>query len=500
MARQSAGYAGYWARRALQREAVYQAGGAKASAAMRRIYDRAFDDVNAQIRSIERRMESRVGADAEGAAAYAVRLDMLETLKRRIDMTFRRLRQTEGRAAGDWYAEAMREGYGRMMFDIQKGVGLLFDFAHLPRHAIREAMQAGWLGRNYSKSIWKNTAKLAEQAQGIVTGGMLSGASIQTMTNQLDALKGTGQYICERLIRSETSYFANQGEMRAYAEAGIRQYAYLATLDDVTSKTCIALDGETFDVADAKAGVNCPPMHAFCRSTTVARFDDEALEGIRRRARDPATGAYMTVPATMNYGAWRAKIAEGGDVLTRRLGSGNVGDTDGHTTLDGVKAVDFNDAAAVMRELERFAESYAHADREHALIVSPNGMAYSFTGTAAAVNPGIAGGDALAGSVGIHNHPVAHGEEMGDSFSYDDLRFAAKHGQGRQHLVSGSRRNAFEFTQQYSEDELNEAWKAARNAVREHFFVSGIVIENEQEEVLRFLNGTLEGFKFYENF
>ncbi|COT72476.1 phage protein [Streptococcus pneumoniae] len=50
------------------------------------------------------------------------------------------------------------------------------------------------------------------------------------------------------------------------------EYTYVAKLDNKTSDTCRGMDGKTFKVKDMTPGVNAPPMHAHCRSTTMPKI------------------------------------------------------------------------------------------------------------------------------------------------------------------------------------------------------------------------------------
>ena len=54
-------------------------------------------------------------------------------------------------------------------------------------------------------------------------------------------------------------------------------------------------------------GKNFPPVHSNCRCTTVAEFDDEATQGLQRRARDE-NGNSILVPQDMNYRRMEGKI------------------------------------------------------------------------------------------------------------------------------------------------------------------------------------------------
>ncbi|MDD6788898.1 MAG: hypothetical protein PUE04_02195 [Lachnospira sp.] len=58
---------------------------------------------------------------------------------------------------------------------------------------------------------------------------------------------------------------------------------------------------------DQKPGYNCPPMHPWCRCTTLAILSDEWIKTQTRRARDPETGRTYKVPLSMTYGEWKEK-------------------------------------------------------------------------------------------------------------------------------------------------------------------------------------------------
>jgi SPP1 gp7 family putative phage head morphogenesis protein len=122
------------------------------------------------------------------------------------------------------------------------------------------------------------------------------------MTKRLSDGVGMGYKVAERLIRTETTNTYSQSTLQMYNKSGIvKEYRYLATLDNRTSTICQDLDGKVFKIDNAITGLNYPPMHPNCRSTTVSIFDDEVFE---RRARD-ANGKTYTVPSNMTYHEWK---------------------------------------------------------------------------------------------------------------------------------------------------------------------------------------------------
>lgn len=114
-----------------------------------------------------------------------------------------------------------------------------------------------------------------------------------------------------RLVRTESCFLNGELNAMAYEECEIEKYRYLATLDLRTSEICRSLDGKIFPLSERKAGKNYPPMHPWCRSTTISVTDEETLARMKRRAYNPATGRLELVPATMTYQEWYKKYVEG---------------------------------------------------------------------------------------------------------------------------------------------------------------------------------------------
>ena len=304
----------YWADRAIKREAVYQARSGKTIAQVRKAYEKAFENIAREIRAIEYNA-AKAGEDEQ--EPYLARISRFEGLKEAIEAEVSKLARFETRVTREHYSSVIEEAFYRTMFDIQKGTGYAFGFSALPVAAIKETLQANWSGKNFSARVWANTYVLAEEANEIINAGLLAGTSSRKMVEQLlrvvdPTYAGVAEenrlehakFVATRLIRTEVNYFSNQGELRSYKEADIERYRYVATLDNRTSQVCQDLDLETFPVADAVVGKNYPPMHPFCRSTTIAVIEGREENGLKRRARDSVTGETYLVDSGMNYNTW----------------------------------------------------------------------------------------------------------------------------------------------------------------------------------------------------
>ena len=182
----------------------------------------------------------------------------------------------------------------------------------------------------------------------------------------------------------------------------------------------------------------------------------------------------------------------------RPRSSGEVGFTDGDTTINSVEPLDFSNKASINRQLITFLEQHSNSPVEHAIVFSPDGHVYRLTGTHATVNTALIGEDSLMGSIGAHNHPVWEGFLSGDSFSMDDVCFSVEHKTGTEFLTTGNRRYSFEYTGDLNREEIAAAYKAARLEVQNRIFDAGESIEFIQLETMRILAGKLKGFDFHE--
>lgn len=240
------------------------------------------------------------------APAYAARISRLEALREQIYAGMAKVSDKEIETTGKVISQSYEHTYYRSIFDAQVGTGFAFSFTQLPQQAIQTVLGEAWSGAHYSRRVWRSTQMLAQEAEKVITSGIISGASIPRMAKQIDDVMQDGKYAATRLIRTEANRAYNAAELHSYEETEVEKYAFLATLDSRTCVVCGGLDGKVFPVKEAKEGINYPPMHPNDRCTTVAYFDELGLEGLRWRARDPETGAVKIVPADLSWEEWKA--------------------------------------------------------------------------------------------------------------------------------------------------------------------------------------------------
>ncbi|HEL1573928.1 TPA: minor capsid protein [Streptococcus suis] len=243
-------------------------------------------------------------------APYASRIERYEALQREVDNLPTRLYKAENEASRAFYDEFIPDAYYHSVFDLQQQSGVAFAFNRIDPEEIRAIQQTPWLGANYSERIWGNTQALASELQKQLAVSLLTGRSAHETAEVIEAQFGKGSQNARRLIRTETSYFHAEMEAKAYEEADVEYYRFLATLDLRTSSICREHDGKIYKVSERITGKNYPPMHPWCRSDTIALDDSEWLAKATRSARDPVTGKTIQVPANMTYKDWYEKYVK----------------------------------------------------------------------------------------------------------------------------------------------------------------------------------------------
>lgn len=243
--------------------------------------------------------------------AYRARLERLKQLQNQMDLLMRDVYHKEKAFSTSHYVDLANEAYYRSIFFVQQQTGLGFSFNLVDQGLIDRVLQKRWYGANYSERIWHNTQSLARSLKEELLVNLVTGRTDREAADIIANKFASGASNARRLVRTESCELANQMEMQSYEECGIETYIFVATLDLRTSPACRERDGKRYPVAEQQPGVNSPPMHPWCRSTTVCDISNKELARMKRAARDPVTGKVEMVPADMTYEQWHKKYVQG---------------------------------------------------------------------------------------------------------------------------------------------------------------------------------------------
>nr|DAW07395.1 MAG TPA: minor capsid protein [Caudoviricetes sp.] len=274
----------------------------------------------------------RLLADLD-SPAYAYRMKRLERLSADLDSMRSSIYRSEKKGSDAFYSDLMKDSYYKATFDLQQQTGLAYHFSGLPETEIKRLQGLKWTGEAYSDRIWSNTGALASSVKDELLVSLMTGRSVRTTAQAISERFEVGQNKARRLVRTESAFFHNQMELLSYEDAEITKYKFVAVLDKRTSHICQQHDNKVYNTAEAVPGVNYPPLHPWCRSTTIAHVDDIDYSKLERRARNPETGKVEYVPADMSYKEWYDKYVakdrgksynQGMDKLAPHVSSGSI--------------------------------------------------------------------------------------------------------------------------------------------------------------------------------
>ncbi len=248
----------------------------------------------------------RLLADLD-SPAYAYRMKRLEHLNDDLDRMRDSIYHSEKTGSDAFYSDLMKDSYYKATFDLQQQTGFAYSFSNLPETEIKRLKALKWTGEGYSDRIWENTGALASSVKDELLVSLMTGRSVKDTSQAIAERFEVGQNKARRLVRTESAFFHNQMELLSYEDAEITKYRFVAVLDRRTSHICQEHDNKVYDTDKAIPGVNYPPLHPWCRSTTIAHDDDIDYSKLERRARNPETGEVEYVPADMSYDEWYDK-------------------------------------------------------------------------------------------------------------------------------------------------------------------------------------------------
>ena len=263
---------------------------------LRKVLEARPDDPNIQ----------RLLADLD-SPAYAYRMKRLERLNDDLDRMRESIYHSEKKGSDAFYSDLMKDSYYKATFDLQQQTGLAYSFSDLPETEIKRLQGLKWTGEAYSDRIWSNTGALASSVKDELLVSLMTGRSVRDTSQAIAERFEVGQNKARRLVRTESAFFHNQMELLSYEDAEITKYKFVAVLDKRTSHICQEHDNKVYDTDKAVPGVNYPPLHPWCRSTTIAHDEDIDYSKLERRARNPETGKVEYVPADMSYKEWYSK-------------------------------------------------------------------------------------------------------------------------------------------------------------------------------------------------
>ena len=241
----------------------------------------------------------------------------LEELKLKIQFEIESLSKIVEDGTHDILAKTYETGYMKTIFNVDKLFGFSSSWASLNLKAIEKAISTTYMAENYSKVIWRNKENLLNVLNQQIPQGIILGYNPKKVAKLSEKKLKTNYNATVRLVRTEYNLILNDSVAAGYEACGIDKYELLATLDDRTSEICQEMDGKVFELDKREVGINYPPFHPNCRTTTIAYFDEDEFDVIGERIARDETGTNYYVPANITYKQWREGLHINDDGIAR---------------------------------------------------------------------------------------------------------------------------------------------------------------------------------------
>lgn len=241
--------------------------------------------------------------------AMRSRINRLEALQAEILAQSAIIASREEEVIGSFLSDSIEDTYYKNVYDEYKdknpeALDLMDKHkVAISRNQVKKVLELPWSGANYSQNIWNNSYFIAKRAQAMVAKNIIAGRSIENLSRDFAKVYGRQYYSnAKRLIRTETAYVKGQADVLTYEKLKVEEYELLATLDNRTSSICQEKDGKHYPVDDIQVGINYPPFHPNCRTTTI-KYREDYWD--RTRVAKDKDGRNVKVPLDMKYAEWR---------------------------------------------------------------------------------------------------------------------------------------------------------------------------------------------------
>ena len=181
-----------------------------------------------------------------------------------------------------------RTAYKLSIYQLEQALEGTFKYGKMTDRRIQAVIRTPWSGSNYSDRIWQDKELLTRNINEILTRGIIQGQSRKQMAKTLSDRTRVELWKAERLMRTEGAHITEWATGESYDAIGLEWYEYSAVLDTRTSSVCSRLDNKLFRTENRIVGENYPPMHPYCRSTTLPAFDGQKIE-LNTKSWNPST-------------------------------------------------------------------------------------------------------------------------------------------------------------------------------------------------------------------
>jgi len=206
-----------------------------------------------------------------------MRTNRLELLKSNVHLELLAMTSEEQRILLEEMFKSARNEFERQS-------GILGQSLRYNERDIASIVNSSFLNATWSDRLWGNQNALRAELDKLLNRGIIQGLNPRELARELRKTFDSGVYNSERLLRTEMARVQGDVQADSYIQAGVDSYEFIASIDEKTSEICLDTDGKIFKLTDRVVGVNFPPLHPNCRSSTSPVVDRESWDkGLKSR-------------------------------------------------------------------------------------------------------------------------------------------------------------------------------------------------------------------------
>ncbi|EGQ3901656.1 phage head morphogenesis protein [Staphylococcus pseudintermedius] len=149
--------------------------------------------------------------------------------------------------------------------------GILGADVHVKPTDVEAIVYSNFGKLNWSERLWNNQDELRKDVERMASHVMLRGRHPYEFVPEIRKKQKQTVANTKRLLITEAARVQTEAQKMHYLETlgDDAEYEFVAKRDEKTSKICRHYDKKVFKVKGMVPGINAPPMHPHCRSTTV---------------------------------------------------------------------------------------------------------------------------------------------------------------------------------------------------------------------------------------
>ena len=202
------------------------------------------------------------------------RVSRLDALEAQMQAEIRLLGEKQNEATQSVLENIYEDTYEKTVNTIVDVSGMSIKYDKFDKIELESIVNKPFQNSNFSSRIWEDKANLIEQLNTTLAQHIILGKSPSQLADLFSKKLGTSYYKASRLLNTEAANITEQATLQGYKDTNIGEYEILATLDGRTSDICQEMNGKKFKINEAKTGINYPPFHPNCRTTTVPVVKD----------------------------------------------------------------------------------------------------------------------------------------------------------------------------------------------------------------------------------